>query len=267
MVGALTHGQLPETLIIFRHGKFEGNEHTDLTNQIMAGGFRLRDFDDKELLPEGEDQANRLGLALHIAGFTVRACMRSPTRRTECTAKIVLAHLAFDGKVEVRDNLMERNRGRFTYAPAEQSELDPEYYIGKESTLRWLPASGQRPGTEGETIQAVIDKRLRPEVYRAGMLVPSGIVAFATHHDVVVAGRGMDELGSMDDNRLKEPLIPQPPANIPILRMAKLAGNGQADIYTRRHPDTSSISDRMTHFRSIIVDPLPFDTGWLEIVR
>lgn len=45
---------LPETLILFRHGVFEGNEHARLTGQAaeeaMAEGLGLHDFDDKELL-------------------------------------------------------------------------------------------------------------------------------------------------------------------------------------------------------------------------
>lgn len=231
----------------------------------MAEGFGLHDFDDKPLLPEGEAQANRMGMALRTAGFTIDACMRSRTLRTQRTAELVMAHLGFDHhKIEVCDGLIERNRGRFSYAPDEQSELDPEYRVGKESTLNWRPASGSKPNMKGETLREVIDNRLRPEVHRAGRLIPNGTVAFATHSEIIVAARGMEELGDMDDGRLSRPLFPGAPLDIEALRKAKWVGKGQADIYARLHPDSG---DRMTHFRSIIVDPSVFDTGWIELRR
>lgn len=261
--------QLPETLILFRHGEFEGNERARLTGraaeEAMAEGLGLHDFDDRELLPDGEAQANRMGLALHAAGFVIDVCMRSRTTRTERTAELVLAHVGFVGQVEIRDDLIERNRGRFSYAPDEQSELDQTYRIGKESTLHWRPTSGPKPGMEGETLQEVIDNRLRPEVDRAGRLVPGGTAAFATHGEIIVAARGMNELGGMNDDRLNSSLLPNAPSSLKALRKAKWVGKGQADIYTRRHPESEQVSKHMTHYRSIIVDPSVFDTGWIEL--
>lgn len=271
MTEATHQGCVPETLILFRHGAFEGNGRASLTGmaaeEAMAEGLGLHDFDDKELLPEGEAQANRIGMALHAAGFTIDACMRSRTRRTQRTAELALAHVGFEGQIEIRDGLIERNRGRFSYTPDEQSELDPEYRIGKASVLHWRPASGHKPGMEGETLQEVIDNRLRPEVHRAGQLVANGTVAFATHSEVIVAARGMHELGGMDDERLKRPLVPHMPPDIKALKKAKWVGKGQVDIYTRRHPSSGNIHNQMTHFRSIIVDPSVVDTGWIDLNR
>ena len=194
--------------------------------------------------------------------------MRSRTRRTQQTAEIVMPYVDFDpDNVEIRDMLIERNRGRFSYAPDEQSELDPEYRVGKKSTLNWLPASGSKPGTEGEALQQVIDARLRPEVDRAGRRVPKGVVALATHSEVIVAARGMRELGGMDDERLAQPLVPNVPADTKGLRKAKWVSQGQADIYTRIHPESGEVSNIMTHFRSVIVEPAVFDTGWIQISR
>lgn len=261
--------QLPETLILFRHGAFGGNERAKLTGRAaelaMAEGRGLHDFDNEPLLVEGEAQSDRMGIALHAAGFSVDACMRSRTARTKGSAEIVMTHLGFDlTKIEVRDNLIERNRGRFSYAPDEQSELDPAYRRGKESTLHWRPASGLKLGTEGETLQEVIDNRLRPEVYRAGQRVPNGTVAFVTHSEVIVAARGMEELGGMGDDRLSRPLLPDAPAAIKAFKKAKWVAQGSGDIYTRRCPYSGSVSNHMRYFRSIIVDPFVFDTGWIE---
>lgn len=160
------------------------------------------------------------------------------------TARIVFRGSPLEDNIEINDGLRGRNRGIYSFVEPEVIKNDPRYLIGRESTLGWRPV-------EGETLYEVAE-RIRPVLKRAGEVATNKCVAFSTHAEVMIAMRGMPELGEMSDEQLASPLVTNSTQNMGALKRANFIENGQIDLYY--------LNDRL--FRTI---GLEFDTGWIDL--
>lgn len=255
-------------ILAFRHGYFPLNARSHLTGeaaaQAIAEGIPHDADATMDLLPEGREQADRLRLAL--AGFSIHACLRSPSLRTKTMARLALAGHNLPGGTRVVPEMRERSRGIFSYAPDAWADGHPDY-PARKSVLDWQPLGVDYNGNPGESIRQVRDTRVEPVLRIAGEVAPGGTVALSGHAEWLVALRAY--VLRFNDRRFRQPLIPDPPANNPALTQSKTVVNGQADLYdcTCAVPvPAGSTQTHMDVFRSIITTPgLEFDTGWLQI--
>lgn len=251
------------TIIAFRHGRFPLNVRAGLRGEAalraVEEGIPADADETMDLLPEGRKQAERLQPAL--GEFAIDACLRSRTRRTLTTAELGLAKHALPGGISVEDQLRERSRGIFSYAPNEWANNHPLYRVGKDSILDWQPYGIDFNGNAGESVRHVRDTRIRPVLMAADEAAPSGIIACATHAEWMLALRAF--MLGLDDVSFHRPLVPDPPAHIKALQRLSWISNGQMDIYDT--PDPSYLNEwQMSRFRSIGTDPV-FDTGWIDL--
>ncbi len=230
----------------------------DAALQAVEQGIPADADETMDLLPEGRMQALRLQRVL--GEFTINGCLRSRTRRSLTTAQLGLARQALDD-ISVMDQLRERSRGIFSYAPDDWAKNHPLYKINKNSTLDWQPHGIDYNGNQGESLRQVRDTRVEPVLAIADEIAPGGTVALATHAEWMLALRAY--MLHLDDESFQQPLIVNPPAGMRALEHSKWIGHGQVDIYM-----TPNLTDpdrwQMGRFRSISTDPT-FDTGWIEI--
>jgi len=165
------------------------------------------------------------------------------------------------GGFAIAQELQERNRGIFSFAPDDWTAQHPGYRVGKESTLHWRPISGAKPGQEGETLFEV-KQRILLALDKIDRMAPSSTGMLITHGEVMVALRGLNRFLGLTDETYRQPLIPNPPPHIKALRRGRWVSIAQSDIYH----DAYNVG-YATHFRSIGVQPEAFDTGWVEITR
>jgi broad specificity phosphatase PhoE len=241
-----------ETVIAFRHGLFELNLLSDpslaqSTDPVLVAEARAKNTNpdahrEMDLLPEEASQAQFI--QRQLSGLAIDVCFSSPTQRTLSTARIVFEGSLLENKIAIDDGLRERSRGIYSFVELEAIKNDPRYLIGRESTLGWRPV-------EGETLFEVAE-RLRPVLKKASKIATNKCVAFSTHAEIMIAMRGMPELGGMSDEQLASPLVANSSLNLRALERANFIENGQIDIY---HPN-----DRL--FRTIGME---FDTGWIDL--
>ncbi len=204
-----------KTLIVTRHGTFEGNKRAELTGRAAfdeaAKELGLHDFDHLPLLEQGREEVRRARDLL--AEFTIDAALCSPTVRTQESAAIHLEHRSLIGGFAISEALRERNRGIFSFAPDEWTRQHPGYRIGKESTLHWRPISGAKPGQEGET-QFEVQQRIQSALDQIDAMAPGGTGMLITHGEAMVSVRGLNRFLGLTDETYKLPLIPHPPAHL-----------------------------------------------------
>lgn len=255
-----------ETLIVLRHGFFEGNAQAHLTGdaaaEVVAAGRRRDDYDHYPLLPEGRAQAKRARdrfahVRLGRAALSVDACLCSPPRRTEETAEIFTEDMELPLGFHFAEGLRERDRDIFAYAPDEWARNHPAYPRGGSFLHR-------RFGN-GETEAEVIERAL-PELIRADKLAAGGTVLLVTHAETMLALRAEQTLGGMDDEQSELPVVPRMSTNIRPLKKSAWVGPAQFDIHTRRNPFTGVLEMRMAYFKTVgeTENRRGFDSGWIK---
>ncbi|HYG84011.1 MAG TPA: histidine phosphatase family protein [Verrucomicrobiae bacterium] len=249
---------MPRMIITFRHGYFELNQRSKLTGeealQAVEAGIPLDADTTMGLLDEGKKQAHALREVLRH--YKINACLYSPTRRTEETAKVALGGQRLS-HFTPEPALLERNRGIFRYAPDEWARAHPDYKRGKESAWRWRPPGGESWWDIRHHVTVVLQQ--------CRTLAPNRIIALSTHAEKMGLIRAI--LLEMDDKRLWQPLVPNH-NDIPALKRSNWIGNGQADFFAFCDPDdpASLVTERPQYFRSVgTAKPNAFDTGWVVV--
>ena len=255
-----------QRVIVWRHTLFQ--TRSKLTGEAAEAAVREglihSDFDNWPLMPEGVEQAEEqvrpeVGRLLDMAGAAIDVCLCSPTLRTRQTAGIVLRGMGIP--ILLMEELRERNRGKYAYAPDEVSERDPLYKIGGESTRNWRPG-GEYAVPRAQTVEEVIDLIDPVVLDMADRLAPGGTIGISTHAETMVAMRGIRRLGARNDQRYREPLV-RDHRNVPQLRTANWVGQVNMDVYERR-----ADGPEMTHFKTLgYHEGERFETDWIEIVR
>lgn len=255
-------------IVAFRHGLFPLNKRSLLTDksapQAIGEGIPPDADATMDLLSEGREQGRRVQRAL--ADFSIHACLRSPTLRAKTMAEIALAGHGLPGGIHIVPELRERSRGIFSYVPDVWAETHPDYPAQK-SVLDWQPVGVDYNGNSGESIRQVRDTRVEPVLRVADEVAPGKTVALSTHAEWMLSLRAY-YLG-FEDERMRRPLIPDPPKGNRALTTAKMIINGQIDMYDCTCPTPVPASGPERHmdlFRTVVTEPgLEFDTGWLRI--
>ncbi len=162
--------------------------------------------------------------------------------------------------------LLERSRGKLSYAPAAWTNTQPDY-PKKKSVLDWQPPGVDYNGNPGESIRQVRDIRVWPVLRVVDEFEAGETIALSTHAEWLTSLRAY-YLG-FDDTRFRQPLFRGAPPDNRALTTAKMIINGQIDMYkcTCSPPIQASSPERhMDAFRTIITEPgLQFDTDWINI--
>jgi broad specificity phosphatase PhoE len=253
-----------ETLIVVRHGFFEGNAQADATGaeaeRIVNAGRSRDDYDDYPLLREGARQAlNARGhygrIALAGVFPHIDACFYSPPKRTAQTADIFLGGLR-PPIFEPDDGLRERDRDKFAYMPDEWAYAQPDYPHGQ-------PFLTRRFGN-GETILEVIDRE-QPTLLRADRVAAGGTVLFVVHAESMLSLRAEKTLGGMTEEQAHLPIIPGDSSNIKALQTSKYVVPAAMDVHTRVNPFSGERLPHMTYFRTLgSLGKEQFDSGWVK---
>lgn len=239
-----------ERVYAFRHGVYERNKLIDRTGDAARETIEIPDDADyvMDLLPEGEEQVDRLCQIAKLAGFAMPICLTSPYLRTRRSAARVLAGTT--ASIEPANGLREQDLGMFTNIPREvfYTDFAEEAEIKKRYPLYWKPKLGQSLLEVGQQVN--------PVLWYADQLGPE--VAFSTSSGVMTAMRAMPELGGLGNEGLLRPLAPA-------IQNPLWIQNGQMDIYSWRSPDGKVLYDNARFFRSIALNDQPFDTGWIQL--
>lgn len=230
--------------IFLRHGLFalndidrldaEDRQRVDSGNITEEMHYRLG------LFPEGAHQAEAAATAI-LGRWAVHAVFFSPYKRTRQTASF------FAGQgipLHIAPELKERHRGIFAYQPPERLLHHPHYLIDESGTpksdvLGWRPVS-QYPHRPCETLYETAE-RVAPVLEHADALAPESVAVCVTSADILFAVR--HKLAGFTSERLRQPLVANPPDDRPGLGQSNWAQNGQADVYYWGDPATGELAD------------------------
>ena len=244
---------MPEDLVFVRHGRSEGNEAREQSQQgddsHYTDEFRARRNRQWRLTDLGIEQARSAGhwIREHVSPSFSRYYTSEYLRARETAG-----HLELDRARWVQDILLrERSWGRadFVMPEAERYEqFASELAARREDPCYWRPPEGESLADVCIRVDRVIDRVRRDASGQRCIIV--------THEDVMWAARFM--LEGMTQDHWREVLLSADPHD--------KIHNGQVLHYTRCDPATGKLSPRLQWVRSVCPwDPGRSDDRWRTI--